>query len=138
MANRKITKAIDDLNTELLDIAAETAGRAFNISIFLVILVELILFLVTAVLAHWVIAFVVLFVAGLAGIAISVTLSMQARTNSIANIYHENILPKVLEFIDTHDISPEQWQTAVADVLSDDAPLRLMVKEHPLEGTNHE
>jgi hypothetical protein len=125
----EITAVIEALNTQLMDESAENAAHAFNLGCILSGLLVGVIVILVWLWRHWIAAFMALLLTGLIAVSISTYIANRARANSISHIYEQNIQPQIQDILQQHKLSHDEWQALVAETLSEEAPLRLMVSK---------
>lgn len=134
---QELITRVEELNTQMLDEAAEDAARAFNLgcalSGFFVGTITALAWL----LSNWIAGLIALLMTVLISIGVSTLLATRARNNNLARIYHQSIKTQLQEEVHRSGIASEQWESLVEETLSDDSPLVLMMAKFPLEGQTH-
>lgn len=114
-------------NEKLRAAGAESAEQAFGLGCGLGLVPTVIIIIVLFVLKviNFILAIVLLGMGLLAVVGIGMLLASRARVNAASRTYQTSVEPEILQYLDEHDLTPQQFGVIVQEQLPENAPLRV-------------
>lgn len=124
---------VDGLNRQLHQAGADGAERAFGIGCALGILpvVTGILLLLLFKVINLILAVILALMGMLALLGLAALLANLARTNTTRRAYRSGVQAEIRAYLNEHRMTRQEFETLVANLLPEDAPLRACMELFP-------